>query len=101
MLRLSLNDQYVFNEVNTKAKEFTEMKILVPSDVPIGTIQNVMLTTPSCESRAPISKEDSQKYDMKEFNYNTYIFYKSYGKKTRVEAKQICEREGQVRCQNF
>ena len=79
------------------------MKILVPANMPgaHGTIENIMLTTPSCESRAPISKEDNKKYDMKEFNYNTYIFYKSYGKKTRVEAKQICESEGQVRCQSF
>ena len=79
------------------------MKILVPANMPgaHGTIENIMLTTPSCESRAPFSKKDNKKYDMKEFNYNTYIYYKSYGKKTRVEAKQICESEGQVRCQNF
>ena len=69
-LRLSLNDHYVFNEQNTKAKKLTEMKILIPADMPgaHGTIENVILTTPSCESRVPISKEDNKKYDMKEFN---------------------------------
>ena len=51
-----------------------------------------MLTKPRCQSKVPAG------YDkMKEFDYNTFVYYSVYnGRETRAKAKQICENQGLV-----
>ena len=87
-----------------------------------GLVENFMLTTPSCESKAPKDwdklglfqilfrkkiKIESRKYFMisrknlkpsNEFEWNTFIYYKKYDDdmRTKVEASQFCKTKGTV-----
>ena len=66
------------------------MKLIIPHhENSFGTIENLMLIKPRCQSQVPAG------YDkMKEFDYNTFVYYNVYGRETRAKAKQICENEG-------
>ena len=88
-----MDNEYFLYKENQKPKEWKKVNLEISHELDAekaahGTIENFMMTTPRCESRAPPD------YDMKEFDWNTYIFYKVYGKATRTAAQQICENEG-------
>lgn len=88
-----MDDVYLFNEKNKKPQEFKQMKFIVPSfETSFGTIENLMLTKPRCQSKVPAGY-----VNMKEFDYNTFVYYSVYnGRDTRAKAKQICENQGLV-----
>ena len=69
------------------------MKFIVPSfETSFGTIENLMLTKPRCQSKVPAGY-----VNMKEFDYNTFVYYSVYNERhTRAKAKQICENQGLV-----
>ena len=55
-----------------------------------GNVEHFMLTTPSCESKAPSG------WDKTEVKWNTFIYYKKFNEKTKTDAKEFCSREGQA-----
>ena len=57
----------------------------------VGEVEHFMLTTPSCESKAP---KDWKKM---ESNWNTFIYYKKFeDQKTKNDAKDFCHSQGMI-----
>ena len=70
------------------------MKIFMSKDwytSALGKVEHFMLTTPSCESKAP------KDWDKMEVNWNTFIYYKKFDdQKTRNDAKDFCRTQGRI-----
>ena len=69
------------------------MKIFISHDwytAASGKVENLMLTTPSCESKAPPG------WDKKEVDWNTFIYYKTFNETTKADAKKFCRDKGEA-----
>ena len=87
----SVDGQEILREQNPTPKKSTGMKIFISHGwhtAASGKVENFMLTTPSCESKAPPG------WDKKEVDWNTFIYYKKFNEKTKADAKNFCRTFG-------
>lgn len=88
----TIDGEEIFSGKNPSPENFEGMKIFFSYEwntAASGKVENFMLTTPSCESKAP------KDWDKKEVKWNTFIYYKKFNKKTKEVAKNFCKEQGQ------
>ena len=90
----SIDGEILYHQKNPSPNFLYRMKIFMSKDwytSALGEVEHFMLTTPSCESKAP---ED---WDKMEVNWNTFIYYKKFDdQKTRNDAKDFCRTQGRI-----
>ena len=92
-ISFSIDGEKIFSTKNPSPEKLKGVKIFVSHDwyaAASGKVEHFMLTTPSCESKAPPD------WDRKEVERNTFIYYKKFDAKTNAEAKAFCQNEGQA-----
>ena len=91
-LSFSIDGEKIFSDRNPSPEMFEGMQFFISHDwydAASGSVENFMLTTPSCESKAPTD------WDKKEVEWNTFIYYKTFDAKTKAEAEEFCKEQGQ------
>ena len=93
VVTLSVDGQEIFSEINPSPARLKGMKIFMSYEwntAASGKIDHFMLTTPSCESKAPPG------WHKKEVEWNSFIFAKKFDEKTKAEAKKFCRDKGEA-----
>ena len=93
VLTFAIDGQEIFSKTNPSPESLKRMKIFFSYEwntAASGKVEHFMLTSPSCESKAPTG------WDKKEVNWNTFIYYKKFDEKTKADAKNFCRDKGEA-----
>ena len=88
----SIDGEKIFSKKNPSPEKLEGATIFISHDwytAASGKVENFMLTTPSCESRAPPG------WNKTEVKWNTFIYYKKFDEKTKAVARDFCREQGQ------